>query len=98
VQPFTGNGDVSIYVKNSCAGRKTINNKSMTGCWLSDFIVITPVRIRVRIDPPYPLVCCKATKWGCPSDETGKTEIHPCSKALSVQHLSLNFAAFHRQW
>ena len=54
-----------------------------------------PVRIRVRIGPPHPLVCRKS-EWGGPSDETGKTEvpchsrcgtikIPPCSKALSAE-------------
>ena len=35
-----------------------------------------PVRIRARpIGPPHlPHVSWKATKWGCPSNETGKTE------------------------
>jgi hypothetical protein len=38
LQPFTGNGDVSIYVKNSSGGRKTVNNQSinhstMFGFW-----------------------------------------------------------------
>jgi hypothetical protein len=53
-----------------------------------------PVRIRVRIDPPYPLVCRERH----PSDETEKTEvpchsrcdtikIPPCSKALSAEHM-----------
>jgi hypothetical protein len=36
-------------------------------------IYLRSVRIRVRIDNPYPL----ATKWGGPSDETGKIEA-PC--------------------
>jgi hypothetical protein len=57
------------------------------------------VRIRVRIDPPHPLICrnLEATEWGGPSDETGKTEapchsrcgtikISPRSKALSAEH------------
>jgi hypothetical protein len=72
-------------------------------------IITLPVRIRVRIDPPHPLVCRKmATKWGGPSDETGKTEapyhskcgtitIPPCSKALSAE-IGLNFAALQPQW
>jgi hypothetical protein len=29
LKPFTGNGDVSIEVKYSCAGRKTANNQSI---------------------------------------------------------------------
>jgi hypothetical protein len=52
------------------------------------------VRIWVKTDPPHPL---EATKWGGPSDVTGKTEalchrrcgkikIPQCSKALSAQH------------
>jgi hypothetical protein len=37
-----------------------------------------PLRIRVRIDPPHPLVCRKRRlNGGGPSDETGKTEV-PC--------------------
>jgi hypothetical protein len=39
-------------------------------------ITSVSMRIRVRIDPPHPLVYRKeATKWGGPSDETGKTEV-----------------------
>jgi hypothetical protein len=71
---------------------------------------VTAVRIRVRIDSPHPLMCLKkATEWGGPSDETGKTEvplhsrcgmikIPPFSKALSAEHIGLNFAALHRHW
>jgi hypothetical protein len=56
------------------------------------------VRIRVRINPPHPLVCRKRRlNGGDPSEETGKTEvpchsrcctikIPPCSKALSIEH------------
>jgi hypothetical protein len=36
------------------------------------------VRIRVTIDPPYPLVWSIIKgyyKWGGPSDETGKTKV-----------------------
>ena len=37
-----------------------------------------PVRVRVRIDPPHPLVCRKRRlNGGGPSDETAKTEV-PC--------------------
>jgi hypothetical protein len=61
-------------------------------------ISIDPVRIRVRIDPPHPLVCRKKRlNRGGLSDETEKTEapshsrcgtikIPPCSKALSAEH------------
>jgi hypothetical protein len=53
-----------------------------------------PVRIRSSTSPR---VSYKATKWGGPSDETGKTEvpcrsrcglikIPPCSEALSAEH------------
>jgi hypothetical protein len=56
-------------------------------------IYIKPVRIRVRVGSPHPLVCRKRR---LPSDETGKTEvpchrkcgtikIPPCSKALSAE-------------
>jgi hypothetical protein len=59
----------------------------------------SPVRILVRIGPPYPHACRKRRlhDWGGPSDETGKTEVlcHSrcgtikipfCSKALSAEH------------
>jgi hypothetical protein len=56
-------------------------------------IINRPVSIRVRIDPPYTLIC----RRGGHSDETGKTEvtchsrcgtikIPPCSKVLSAEH------------
>jgi hypothetical protein len=66
-----------------------------------------PVRIRVRIGPPHPLVCRKRRLNGailrvwpdktevpchCKSDTM---RIPPCSKALSI---GLNFAALHWQW
>jgi hypothetical protein len=60
--------------------------------------VSVPVRIRVRIDPSHPLVCCKRRLNGAVLRmETGKTEvpchsrcstikIPPCSKALSADN------------
>jgi hypothetical protein len=52
-----------------------------------------PVRIRVRIDPPHPLVCRKRrlngrtfrTEVPCHS-RCGTIKITPCSKALSAEH------------
>jgi hypothetical protein len=90
----------------------------VTWAWWGDLVCVSSssisllfihVRIRVRIVPPYPLVCCKRRlNGGVPSDETGKSEvpcrsrcgtikIPPCSKALSAEH-RLKFAALHRQW
>jgi hypothetical protein len=50
------------------------------------------VRIRVRIDPPYPLVWRIIRgdyKWGGPSDDTGKTEV------TAAPRIGLNVAALH---
>ena len=39
LQPYTGNGDVSKWVKNSPVGRKNPNKQKLF-CWLSDFSLI----------------------------------------------------------
>jgi hypothetical protein len=52
--------------------------------YATGFVCIVSVRIRVRIDPPHPLVCRKRRlNGGDPSDETGKTKV-PCVNRPSV--------------
>jgi hypothetical protein len=63
-----------------------------------DLRLCGPVKIRVRIDSPHPIVCRKRQlNGGGPSDETGKTEVPchsrcgtikfpPCSKAMNIEH------------
>jgi hypothetical protein len=51
------------------------------------------VKIRVRIDPPYPLRVVRV-RASCLS-RCGAIKIPPCSKIPSK---GLNFEAFHRQW
>jgi hypothetical protein len=42
---------------------------------IQPYELILPVRCRVRIGPKHPLAYLQeATKWGGPSNETGKTE------------------------
>jgi hypothetical protein len=68
---------IYIYIYTSC----------FTSCQLN------PVRIRVRIDPPHPLMCRKRRLNGAvlrmrpeKPRPRGTIKIPPCSKALSAEH------------
>jgi hypothetical protein len=68
-----------------------------THTYVFDSKAVLPVKIRVRIDPPHPLVCLKRRLNGrsfgwdrknrdpCHS-RCGTMKIPPCSKALSAEH------------